>query len=1229
MAKDLVTKVGIDAVDSVNGAKIHNKMLGSMGNAMRQQVKELARVKGITDKLIMSAEGLNKKNERVTATFKVMNGRAYILASTLEKVTAVEKKLEIATAKVGTTQSRVATQYQTASNRMMKSNKDMILSAKGVERILAILLIRRTFHLLITKMREATTAIMDFHKALTEIQTIAQDNQASMDRWADSIARVAIAWDVELLDAANARYEILSNQIAKGAAATETFSQAAFKFAKITKSTATDSVNLLTAALNAYGLIASDTEEISAKLFKTIELGRIRSSDLANTMGRALVPAAQLGIEFEDLAAMMATITIKGVKATESMTLLRGVMVKLMKPTKGMMELFKQWGVRTGEQAIATYGLYGVMQKLEEATRGTASEIAELFGRIRATMGVTAVISDLEKFQETLAAIRDTSMEAYTGAAAMQFQTAGEQVSRAMNELQIYFTRSFGGVVIEELAAYNRGTITIVNTIVFLTENAIKLGVVLGTMWTVSKLIAYGSVLHANIILYSSYTAAVHNAAKAEKIHAIAASTRGAIIKAAITASILLLISYIQKQREIKRTISEISHEYDIFANSQKSALAVTQSEYTKTIDALKETTQATYLSFANLSSAINQAIIDIEAKMEADEEWLKEHQKAIQLEISTTVKEYTGMYKTLTKMAEEYQKTIDKLQEQKLKTAENIAAEIENVERSFLTPKEDIKRLKDQYAETLAIAQSTSGTHEERVKNQEKLLELAKEIYKVEKSADEERQKEAHRLASERNRRMRLRAPRKPQISGRREYGEDYLARLEEARKISTDVYDDAIAKQQEFYDNAKVNAETVAAKYREILDLVNQVMERLGKPTVAGLEEAEEARKRLVDIVEKGGTIKLDIGDLASQMAEFVERFDIVEPLKLQRDQLVLNETALSKNTDALTRTLEVYRSQIKGFDDSIKTSKDVIKTGIPTLVEQLDKTSVQTQKMMQDLVDQTTAGKLDIRVLQQTFDAIRTYIDKARVADGTTALNLEQQYQFIRELPGLLEQMMVGYKDIAGADPRERRKVETEEIERFHKAVHFYREQITVLTNAMETAIDAEAKRPAVEEKIVALDVSLAQMLASNNSYLDLMKPFLEGVDKLNKEELVLLKTYTSDFAEEMRRLAAAIRTMELGAKATPITRALGGSVWGTDTVPTRTTPGEFIVNQRSARRFYGQLLSMNNGGMSQGGDYSTKIGDISIGVTGGDTSRQTLQGIVSGLRREIHRGKLARI
>jgi len=79
-------------------------------------------------------------------------------------------------------------------------------------------------------------------------------------------------------------------------------------------------------------------------------------------------------------------------------------------------------------------------------------------------------------------------------------------------------------------------------------------------------------------------------------------------------------------------------------------------------------------------------------------------------------------------------------------------------------------------------------------------------------------------------------------------------------------------------------------------------------------------------------------------------------------------------------------------------------------------------------------------------------------------------------------------------------------------------------------------------------------------------------------------------------------------------------------GTDTVPAMLTPGEFVVNAKSARNFFPQLQAINAGQApvyrEQGGSV-TNIGDVNVTVQSGEAPSQTVREIASGLRRELRR------
>lgn len=89
------------------------------------------------------------------------------------------------------------------------------------------------------------------------------------------------------------------------------------------------------------------------------------------------------------------------------------------------------------------------------------------------------------------------------------------------------------------------------------------------------------------------------------------------------------------------------------------------------------------------------------------------------------------------------------------------------------------------------------------------------------------------------------------------------------------------------------------------------------------------------------------------------------------------------------------------------------------------------------------------------------------------------------------------------------------------------------------------------------------------------------------------------------------------------------ATGGFAKGTDTIPAMLSPGEYVINAKSTRRFFSQLQAINAGVApiyrAEGGpvvNNNTTIGDIV--VQGGNSGRATARTIAQELRREFRRG-----
>src|SRR4051794_14749488 len=204
---------------------------------------------------------------------------------------------------------------------------------------------------------EATKEAAEFSRSIGLIQTITADANMSYKEWAEGIRAVSDELGMPLAETSAAAYDLLSNQITKAA---DTFDvlRVAGNLANLTNASVTNSVNTLSNAINAFGYSQRDAEMLSAKLFTTVDLGRVKLNELANTSGRVYETGKALGVQFEEINAGLIAITQTGVKTDTSMTLLTNVFQKLTKPTKELQELYNKKGV-TPQSLMSMKGLSG------------------------------------------------------------------------------------------------------------------------------------------------------------------------------------------------------------------------------------------------------------------------------------------------------------------------------------------------------------------------------------------------------------------------------------------------------------------------------------------------------------------------------------------------------------------------------------------------------------------------------------------------------------------------------------------------------------------------------------------------------------------------------------------------------------------------------------------------------------------------------------------------------
>jgi TP901 family phage tail tape measure protein len=291
---------------------------------------------------------------------------------------------------------------------------------------------------------KATAAeAIEFQRQLALIRTI-DDSGRSLSQLSSEVRALSDEFNIPLLDAAAGLYQTISNQVGDTGESLK-FTAEAAKFAKSTNSQLADSVDLLSGALKSYNLGVEDTDRVSSVFFKTIDLGRITADQLSNAFGRVGPAAAEAGVELEEVGAALAAISVRGSNTPETLTQFRNIITALIKPSDSMKKALRGLGFESGESAIKTLGLSGVLRELSASTKGSSSAMAALFPNIRGLNGVAALTGDELK---TLAANIDEMRVASENFAEEKFliatATDAEKVTAQINKLKNAFTVDLG-----------------------------------------------------------------------------------------------------------------------------------------------------------------------------------------------------------------------------------------------------------------------------------------------------------------------------------------------------------------------------------------------------------------------------------------------------------------------------------------------------------------------------------------------------------------------------------------------------------------------------------------------------------------------------------------------------------------------------------------------------------------------------------------------------------------
>jgi TP901 family phage tail tape measure protein len=278
----------------------------------------------------------------------------------------------------------------------------------------------------------ASTTI-EVEKLNAEISTLLGDvTQGQIENMSFAIRHMAVQGGQTLKDEFSAAYDAISAGMPRERLLE--FLEAANKLAVGGVTDVSTATNLLTSVMNSFGLEMDEMDDVLDSLFQTVKFGKLRISDLANSIGRVAPIAEKAGLSLHEMNAAIATLTISGLKTEEATTALRQLLATLIDLPPIARKRLKEMGLEQyfSLSRMRQVGFTAFIVDLAKMVEGREEELAGFIGNIRALTGALSLVNNKG---ETLLKIME-GFSKRSGAAQKAFERLQGTLGFALDRLK-------------------------------------------------------------------------------------------------------------------------------------------------------------------------------------------------------------------------------------------------------------------------------------------------------------------------------------------------------------------------------------------------------------------------------------------------------------------------------------------------------------------------------------------------------------------------------------------------------------------------------------------------------------------------------------------------------------------------------------------------------------------------------------------------------------------------
>lgn len=308
---------------------------------------------------------------------------------------------------------------------------------------------------------KATESAAEYQESFAKTATLLSGTPEELEKYSQSILGLSNDTGIAASELTETVYSAISAGVDQANAV-----EFAGEAAKLAAGGFTDSataVDVMTTALNAYGLEADNAGQISDYLITTQNLGKTTVDELASSVGKVIPIASAYGVEMDNLSAAYAQLTAGGIATAEAGTYLKSMLNELGDSGSNVSRILQEeTGMGFAELTESGKSLGDVMDILGNSVGGDSGAFNELWSSSEAGVGALSLLnSGADAYNDTLGKMR-SSVGATDSAYGTMTNTLSHHIQTIKNLGQNFMT-SIGQKILPTVSTMAESAIPLIS----------------------------------------------------------------------------------------------------------------------------------------------------------------------------------------------------------------------------------------------------------------------------------------------------------------------------------------------------------------------------------------------------------------------------------------------------------------------------------------------------------------------------------------------------------------------------------------------------------------------------------------------------------------------------------------------------------------------------------------------------------------------------------------------